>query len=110
MIKSLIKMGVIPEKESENKKSTASKKSTIMIVGIIAGIALVGVGYMTIFVEPELIEERVTVIAVTEDGCIAETFDGFAVNIGQCNAKQDDIIMAPVDQKVKERAMAMNPT
>jgi hypothetical protein len=82
----------------------------IMVIGIIAGIALVGVGYMTIFVEPELIEERVTVIAVTENGCIVETFDGFAVNIGQCNAKQGDIIMAPVDQKVKERAMAMNPT
>jgi flagellar basal body-associated protein FliL len=110
MIKSLIKMGAMPEKESENKKSQSNKNSTIMIVAIIAGIALVGVGYMTIFVEPELIEERVTVIAVTEDGCIAETFDGFAVNIGQCNAKQGDIIMAPVDQKVKERAMAMNPT
>jgi flagellar basal body-associated protein FliL len=106
----LIKMGAIPERASENKKSTSSKKSMILVIGIIAGIALVGVSYMTIFVEPELIEERVKVIAVTESGCIAETLDGFAVNIGQCNAQPGDILMASVDQKVKERAMAMNPT
>lgn len=110
MVILLIKMGAIPERASENKKSTSSKKSMIMIVGIIAGIALVGVGYMTIFIEPELVEERVKVIAVTESGCIAETLDGFAVNIGQCDAQPGDILMAPVDQKVKERAMAMNPT
>jgi hypothetical protein len=103
-------MGAMPDRKSENKKSTSSKKSTIMVVGIIAGIALVGLSYMTIFVEPDVIEERVTVIAVTESGYIAETFDGFAVNIGQCNAKPGDVLMAPVDQKVKERAMAMNPT
>jgi uncharacterized membrane protein len=103
-------MGAIPERISENKRSTSSKKSMIMIFSIIAGIALAGVSYMTIFVEPELIEERVKVIALTESGCIAETLDGFAVNIGQCNAKPGDIITAFVDQKVKERAMAMNPT
>jgi len=110
MIKLLIKMGAIPERVSENKKSTSSKKSLIMIGGILAVIALVGVSYMMIFVEPELIKEQVKVIAVTESGCIAETFDGFAVNIGQCNAQAGDVIMALVDQKVKERAMAMNPT
>ncbi len=110
MIILLIKMGAIPERVSENKKSTSSKKSMIMIVGIIAGIALASVSYMTIFVEPELIEEQVKVIAVTESGCIAETFDGFAVNIGQCNAQPGDVLMAPVDQKVKERDMAMNPS
>jgi hypothetical protein len=103
-------MGAIPERASENKKSTSSKKSMILVIGIIAGIALVGVSYMTIFVEPELIEERVKVIAVTESGCIAETLDGFAVNIGPCDAQPGDILMASVDQKVKERAMAMNPT
>ena len=103
-------MGAIPERVSENKKSTSSNKSAIMVIGIIAGIALVGVSYMMIFVEPEVIQEQVKVIAVTESGCIAETFDGFAVNIGQCNAEPGDIIMAPVDQKVKERAIAMNPS
>jgi hypothetical protein len=103
-------MGAIPERASVNKKSTSSKKSFILIGAILGGIALVGLSYMFVFVEPELVEERVKVIAVTETGCIGETFDGYAVNIGQCNAQPGDIIMAPVDQKLKERAYAMNPT
>jgi flagellar basal body-associated protein FliL len=106
----LTKMGAIPEKTSENKQRTSGKKSMIMIVGIIGGIALVGVSYMMIFVEPNTIEEQVKVIAITDAGCIAETLDGFAVNIGPCNAQPGEIVMALVDQKVKERAMAMNPT
>ena len=110
MIKLLIKMGAIPEGSSENKKSTSNIKSLIVVGGILAGIALAGMSYMLVFVEPELINEQVKVIAVTESGCIAETFDGFAVNIGQCNAQPGDVLMAPVDQKVKERAMAMNPS
>jgi hypothetical protein len=36
--------------------------------------------------------------------------DGFAVNIGQCNAQKGDFIVALVDQKTKERTAAMNPT
>ena len=107
MVIILIKMGAMPERSSENNKPTSSKKSTIMIAGIIAGIALVGVGYLTIYVEPEIIEEVVEVIAVTEDGCIAETADRFAVNIGHCDAQPGDVLMAPVDQKAKERTMAM---
>ena len=103
-------MGAIPEKRTENRNSSSGKKSTIMVAGILAGIALVGLGYMFVFVEPEIIEERVQVIAVTESGCIAETFDGYAVNVGQCNAQPGDFIIAPVDQKVKEREYAMNPT
>jgi flagellar basal body-associated protein FliL len=102
-------MGVMP-KGSPQKKLESSKKSMIVIVSIIGGIAIAGVGYMMIFVEPELIVERVKVIAVTKDGCIAETFDGFAVNIGQCNVQPGDFIIAHVDQKIKDRAKAMNPT
>ena len=103
-------MGAVPEKVKPPKKNESDKKSLVMIGGIIGAIALVGVGYMLIFVEPEILEERVKVIAVTESGCIAETFDGYAVNVGQCNAQPGDIILAPVDQKVKEREYAMNPT
>ena len=103
-------MGAIPEKNIENRKSSSSQKSIFLIIGIIAAIALAGVGYLMIFVEPEIIEERVKVIAVTESGCIVETFDGYAVNVGQCDASPGDFIIAPIDQKVKERAAAMNPT
>ena len=82
----------------------------IMIAGIIGGIALLGLAYMTVYVSPDISEEMVKVISITESGCIAETMDGFAVNIGKCNAQPGDLIMAQVDQKVKERAKAMNPT
>ena len=103
-------MGALPEKTTPSKKPTSSKKPIIMIVGIIGGIALLGVAYMTVFVAPDLRDEMVKVISITESGCIAETMDGFAVNIGKCNAQPGDLIMAQVDQKVKERAKAMNPT
>lgn len=103
-------MGAIPDRNIESKRKGSEKKPLLMVGGIIGAIAVVGVLYMTVFVEPALIEEQVKVIAVTQSGCIAETLDGFAVNIGQCNAQPGDIIMALVDQKVKERAMAMNPT
>jgi len=103
-------MGAIPEKTTSSKKPTSSKKSMIMIAGIIGGIALLGLTYMTIHVSPDVREEMVKVISITESGCIAETMDGFAVNIGKCNAQPGDLIMAQVDQKVKERAKAMNPT
>lgn len=103
-------MAAVPDTNRGKNKSSSGKKSIIMIIGIIAGISVAGVGYMLVYVEPEIIEERVKVIAVTESGCIAETLDGFAVNIGKCNAESGDFIMAPVDQKIKERAKAMNPT
>ena len=53
---------------------------------------------------------RVKIVAVTEDGCIAETMDGFAVNISICQAQPGEFIVASVDQKTKERAALMNPT
>ncbi|WP_156800664.1 hypothetical protein [Candidatus Nitrosopumilus sediminis] len=50
------------------------------------------------------------VIAITESGCIVETFDGFAANIGDCNVQQGEYVNALIDKKVKERAALMNPT
>ena len=102
-------MGAIPERASERKKSDSSKKSMIQIIVILGGIGLLGLAYMFVFVEPEMVQERVTVIAVTESGCVAETFDGYAVNIGKCNAEPGEVLIVPVDQKLKEREYAMNP-
>ena len=59
---------------------------------------------------PEQVAEKVKIISVANSGCIAEIMDGFAVNIGQCNAQKGDFIVALVDQKTKERTAAMNPT
>jgi len=89
---------------------SSDKKSVLIIGGIIAAIAVSLFAYLMWFTAPEENIERVKVIAVTESGCIAETMDGFAVNIGECNAESGDFVMAPVDKKAKERAAAMNPT
>ena len=87
-----------------------SKKNFVMIVGIIAAVGLALFAYLMFYVSPEETVERVKVIAVTQEGCIAETMDGFSMNIGDCQADPGQFINAVVDQKVKERAAAMNPT
>ena len=66
--------------------------------------------YLMWYVSPAHTSEWVKIIAVTEDGCIAETLDGFATNIGFCNSQPGEYIQAAVDQKAKERAIAMNPS
>ena len=103
-------MGAIPQRTTISKQSTSNTKSYIMIAGILGAIFAVGLAYMFFYVAPEEVIERVQVIAVTQEGCIAETADGFATNIGQCNAQPGEFVMAPIDQKVKERQLAMNPT
>ena len=86
------------------------RNSTIIIGGVIAIGALLLFAYLMWYVEPEENIELVKVIAITETGCIAETMDGFSVNIGDCNAQPGQYVDALVDQKVKDRAAAMNPT
>ena len=95
--------------KSTSQKSS-DKKSLLIVSGILTAIGLSLFAYLMFYTAPEEVMERVEVIAVTEDGCIAETSDGFAVNIGTCQAQEGDFIVAPVDQKVKDRAAAMNPT
>ncbi|MDH3677173.1 MAG: hypothetical protein OEQ12_02605 [Nitrosopumilus sp.] len=99
----------LPRIKSMSQKSS-DKKSLLIVSGILAAIGLALFGYLMFYTAPEEVMERVEIIAVTEAGCIGETVDGFAVNIGQCNAQEGDFIVAPVDQKVKDRAAAMNPT
>ena len=94
-----------------NQSGKSSNKNSIFIIG---GVILVGavllLAYLMWYVTPDEYIERVKVIAVTDAGCIAETFDGFAVNIGDCQVKQGEYVNAMIDKKVKERAAAMNPT
>jgi len=93
---------------SSNKKS--GKNSTFIIAGVIAVGAGLLFAYLMFYTAPTEKMELVKIIAVTNEGCIAETMDGYSVNIGDCNAKPDQYVDALVDQKVKERAAAMNPT
>ena len=87
-----------------------SKKNLGIIAGIIAAVGIALFAYLMFYVSPAETMETVKVIAVTPEGCIAETMDGFSVNIGDCQAEPGQFINAIVDQKVKERAAAMNPT
>ena len=91
-------------------KKSSDKKSLLIISGILAAVGLSLLAYMFFFTAPEEKTEWVKVIAITESGCIAETLDGFAVNIGNCQANPGQYVDALIDQKTKERASAMNPT
>ncbi len=91
-------------------KNESSKKSIFIISGIILVGAILLFTYLMWYVSPDEYIERVEVIAVTDAGCIAETFDGFAVNIGDCKVQQGEYVNAVIDKKLKERAAAMNPT
>jgi len=94
--------------------NTSDKKSSKNGTFIIAGVIAIGAGllfaYLMFYTAPTETMELVKVIAVTDDGCVAETMDGHAVNIGDCNAKPGQYVDALVDQKTKERAALMNPT
>ena len=103
-------MGAVPERSSEIKKSDSSKKNIGIVFGILAAIGISVLIYLMWYVAPDEIVEEVEIIAVTDAGCIGQTMDGFPVNLGECNAQPGDIILAPVDQKVKERQELMNPT
>jgi len=95
---------------SMNNESKKNYTSVLLVSGIIAAGAILLFMYLMWYVAPEQTVERVKIIAITDDGCIAETPDGFAVNIGKCYGDPGDYTLAEVDQKVKERAALMNPT
>ena len=92
------------------KKEGSGKNSIFIVAGVIAAVAIALFAYLMFYTAPAETVEMVKVIAVTPEGCIGETMDGFAVNIGACQAEPGEFINAVVDQKVKERAAAMNPT
>ena len=93
-----------------NPSAKSSKNTTFIIAGIIALGAGLLFAYLMFYTTPAETMELVKIIAVTENGCIGETMDGFAVNIGDCNSKPGQYVNALVDQKTKERAALMNPT
>jgi len=102
-------MSAISYSKKSSEKSS-NLKSLVIVGGIIVLVAASLFAYLMWYVSPEATTEWVKIIAVTENGCIAETLDGFATNIGVCDAQSGDYVSAAVDQKVKERAAAMNPT
>ena len=81
----------------------------MLIFGAIILVAIFAVFYLMWFTSPNYVVQNVTVITNTADGCIAETMDGFSVNIGPCDAQPDDIISAKYDTNILKREIAMNP-
>ena len=105
---SKVRLSVSSVNNTSDKKS--GKNSTFIIAGVIAIGAGLLFAYLMFYTAPAETMELVKIIAVTDDGCVAETMDGYAVNIGDCNAKPGQYVDALVDQKTKERAALMNPT
>jgi len=91
-------------------KKNSSKNFTLIVSGVIALVAGLLFAYLMFYTAPEENMELVKIIAITDEGCIGETLDGYSVNIGECNAQPDQYVNALIDQKVKDRAAAMNPT
>ncbi|WP_428324729.1 hypothetical protein [Nitrosopumilus sp.] len=100
-------MSAIPNKQTKKSKDY---KSYFIVGGILAVIGLALLAYLMFYVAPAETLETVKIVAITNDGCIGQTLDGYAVNIGTCQGEPGDYVSALVDQKVKERAALMNPT
>ena len=98
----------------KRQPNAASGSSNVKSMAIVGGVIAIGAvllfAYLMWYVAPEENLESVKIVAVTEAGCIGETFDGYSVNIGECDASPGDWVTAYVDQKAKERAALMNPT
>ncbi len=92
------------------KKQTSSTKSLVIVGGILAMVAVSLFVYLMWYTASDELVESVKVVAVTGQGCVVETFDGYAFTIDQCNAEPGQVITTSIDQKVKERALLMNPT
>jgi capsular polysaccharide biosynthesis protein len=84
-------------------------KNYALIFSAIIIVAVLATGYLFWFTSPNYVVQTVTVIANTADGCIAETMNGFSVNIGPCDAEPNDVISAKYDTNVLKREAAMNP-
>ena len=95
---------------SSKPKKSSSIKNYAIVSGILAAIGISLFVYLMWYVSPQEVLEPIEIIAVTDEGCVGETLDGYPVNIGQCDAKPGEVIFYPVDQKVKERQDLMNPT
>lgn len=97
-------------RQPKKSNNPSNNKSLLVIGGAIAVVSILLFAYLMWYVAPDEYTERVKVIAVTDSGCVVETFDGFAVNIGDCQVESGEYVDAVIDKKVKERAALMNPT
>jgi len=98
------------------------KKSPILpVIGLMAG----GLAVMMILLLtpwnffPEQVTENITVLAITEHGCVGESVYGVSVVVSQCDAEVGDVISATFNipamevngyyDKVYERMVVIEP-
>lgn len=78
----------------EQKKDKRLSRRALMIM-LIAGVSVAVVFTITPWNWiPIQVTEDVTVLAVTEDGCVAESQYGTSVVVAECNAKVGDVVSA----------------
>ena len=95
---------------NNRSEKKSGKNTTFVIAGAIILVAGLLFAYLMFYTAPAETMELVKIVAITDNGCVAETMDGYAINIGECNAQPGQYVDALVDQKTKERAALMNPT
>ncbi len=84
---------------SRQPKKTSGENSLFIIGGIsvlFAGILFI---YLMYYTAPEENTDLVKIITVTKEDCIAETSDGFTVNIKNCNAQVSQYVNALVENQ-----------
>jgi len=74
------------------EKKAPAFKFVMMLVAATSVILVLLISPWNIF--PTLVTEDVTVIAVTNYGCVAESMMGISVVVQDCNAKSGDVISA----------------
>ncbi len=74
------------------EKKAPAFKFVMMLVAATSVILVLLISPWNIF--PTLVTEDVTVIAVTNYGCVAESMMGISVVVQDCNAKPGDVISA----------------
>ena len=104
-----------------NQKQIQKKPPRLAVIGLMAaGVAVVLMFTLTPWnFVPTQITEDVTVIAITEHGCVAESQYGVSVVVPECTAKVGDVVSAPFNlpameingyyDRVQDRVAAVQP-
>ncbi len=104
-----------------NQKQIQKKPPRLAVIGLMAaGVAVVLMFTLTPWnFVPTQITEDVTVIAITEHGCVAESQYGVSVVVPECTAKVGDVVSASFNlpameingyyDRVQDRVAAVQP-
>ena len=104
-----------------NQKQIQKKPPRLGAIGLMAaGLAVILVFTLTPWnLVPTQVTEDVTVIAITEDGCVAESQYGVSVVVPQCSAQVGDVVSASFNipameingyyDRVQDRVDAVQP-